>query len=156
MHGEEFELPGGPGPLHPSRVEGTFMGTTNLGNCRLVNLTPHDVTLLVADEDGRESPVVFLPSGHVARVTTCLGDADLNGHDVGWLRRSSFGELVVSSPKGGVNLFPEPDRTGSGTLWLVSAVVAAALRRPDVVSPGDVVRDAAGQVVACRCLLQHT
>jgi hypothetical protein len=90
-----------------------------------VNLTPHIVRL----NDGRE----FAPSGNVARVTSTHTEFI---NDICEVR---FGQ-IVDLPD------PAPD-----TIYIVSGLVAAAARRPDVVSPATGHPDArreAGQIIS--------
>ena len=77
---------------------------------KFTNLTPHVVRL----NDGRE----FAPSGTVARVSSNYSDFDSDG-----IASVSFGQ-VQGLPAA------EPD-----TIYVVSAMVAAAAKRADVVSP---------------------
>lgn len=99
----------------------------------LVNLTPHVLNIHTP------SGVVSLPpSGQVARcssVTSPLGEVD--------------GVPVVSTGFGPVVGLPE---AATGTTYVVSALVATAARRGDVLSPGELVRDAEGRPVGCKGL----
>lgn len=79
-------------------------------NMNYINLTPHVVRL----NDGREFP----PSGTVARVSTTYTEFDSEG--------------VASVSFGAVQGLPAP---ADGTLYVVSAIVAQAAGRHDVVSP---------------------
>lgn len=75
-----------------------------------INLTPHGITL----NDGR----VFEPSGQVARVSSS---------------HTPFNQDAVCSVSfGEVTDLPEPR---DGVMYIVSALVAQAARRDDVVSP---------------------
>jgi hypothetical protein len=91
-----------------------------------VNLTPHAIVL----NDGR----LFPPSGEVARVSSSHSDFDADG-----IASVVFGEVSGLHD-------PLPD-----TFFIVSGLVAAAVKRPDVVSPAsghpDTVRDK-GQIVS--------
>lgn len=92
-----------------------------------INLTPHAIHL----NDGR----VFEPSGKVARVSST---------------HSLFNEnLVCSVEFGEVTDLPEPSE---GTCYIVSALVAQAAKRPDVVSPStghpEAKRNEKGQIVS--------
>lgn len=77
---------------------------------KTINLTPHIVRL----NDGRELP----PSGTVARVASTYTDFDT--------------DFIASVKFGPVQGLPAPV---DGTLYVVSALVAQAAARPDVVSP---------------------
>lgn len=101
----------------------------------LVNLTPHTLNLVVSDRT-----VSVPPSGAVARcaqVSAPAGEVD--------------GVPLVSVSYGEVQGLPEPS---DGVTFVVSALVRAAVpHRHDVASPGDLVRDAGGNVVGCRNLV---
>lgn len=92
-----------------------------------VNCTPHTICL----NNGQR----FEPSGHVARVTAGYTEFDQHG-----VCRATFGEVTG---------LPEPQ---SGTLYIVSGMVAAAVKgRADVISPATGHPDAQrenGQVVS--------
>lgn len=103
----------------------------------IVNLTSHAINVLSSDG----SVVANLPpSGEVARVATAMrkvgvaGDIDLYAQEVG--------EVVgLPTPK-------------EGTLFIVSALVRLAHpERKDLASPGELVRNSAGQPVGCRGLV---
>jgi hypothetical protein len=100
----------------------------------LVNLTPH--TLNIVSGTG----AVSVPSSGVARcaqVSAPAGEVD--------------GVPLVSVNYGEVQGLPEPS---DGVVFVVSALVRAAVpHRRDVASPGDLVRDASGNVVGCRNLV---
>ena len=102
---------------------------------KMINLTPHKISIVVSD-----GTIEIPPSGQVARcaaVQTAAGDA--NGIP---LVRQVFGQ---------VESLPEQEQ---GTIFIVSALVRAAeSTRPDLASPGDLVRDSAGAVVGCRNLI---
>jgi hypothetical protein len=92
-----------------------------------VNLAPHSIHL----NDGREIP----PSGTVARVTAAYTPFDENG--------------ICQAVFGPVQGLPEPQ---PGTIYIASALVAQAAKRPDVVSPAtghpQAKRDANGQIIS--------
>jgi len=104
---------------------------------RLVNLTPHYVTLYRAD--GTVDPIP--PSGSVARVTqetTRVGTV--------------AGVPVVTTRRGPVTGLPDFE-ADDGAGYIVSALVRLALpERIDIFSPADLVRNAAGAVIGCRSL----
>lgn len=104
----------------------------------IVNLTPHTLNILNADASVR---VDVSPSGEVARVTTSRTQTgEVNGLP---LFTTTFGEVSGL-----------PDAT-EGVILVVSGLVAAhpsVRNRTDVFSPGELVRDGAGQPVGCRGL----
>ena len=105
----------------------------------LVNLTPHAVTLVSAT-----GTLTVHPTGHVARVAvtqTPLPSVVLaDGFQVA-ASAPTFGDVVG---------LPAP---APGVVFLVSALVRGAVPdRLDVASPGDLVRDDAGNVTGCRGL----
>ncbi len=103
---------------------------------RLVNLTPHRL-----DSHTPDGVRQIEPSGSVARVATIETAADpIDGIPVAL---TSFGEVVG---------LPDPQE---GVILIVSGIVADAARRPDVVSPGPLIRDAAGQPAGCRGLARR-
>ena len=102
-----------------------------------VNLTPH--VLNIIEEDGS---VYTLPaSGQVARIETTRNVAYVMD-----------GIEIFETVYGQVTGLPErqPD-----TAYIVSALVAQAAKRSDVYSPGELVRNEAGQVIGCRGLTYH-
>lgn len=105
----------------------------DLPQVRIINLTPHTVTVLRENE----GPIEYPPSGMVARCATkrrVIGS--LNGIPI---NRTEFGEVYG---------LPEP---APGVYYIVSALVAQALpQRNDLLIPDDVVRDEAGRIVGCR------
>jgi hypothetical protein len=98
----------------------------------LINLTPHTVVIV----GGPSIP----PSGEVARVSSkSVPVKEVAGVQI---VQTTFGE-VVGLPA-----------AAEGTYYVVSALVRTALpSRTDLLSPGDLVRDATGNVVGCRNLI---
>lgn len=98
-----------------------------------VNLTPHTICL-----PDREVP----PSGVIVRCQ----EHDEEAYEV-------EGVPVVYRRYGAVEDLPPPV---PGTHYLVSALVRLAYpERTDFLSPGDLIRDADGQVVGCGCLVAN-
>ena len=102
---------------------------------KIINMTPHDI-VIVGQNGNRTIP----HSGQVARVSyesfNCGFFEDIP------LMSTTFG-VVTGLPN-----------YQSDTLLIVSAVVrAVAFNRPDLASPGELVRDAGGNVVGCRGLI---
>jgi hypothetical protein len=115
----------------------------------LVNLTPHEVTIV-----GEDGGVLLRipPSGLIARVreeqtpagevTVLPGGPLTGGVEVPLIRRTW----------GPIEGLPEPQFR---TLFITSSLVAQAawaMGRRDVVAPGELVRDAEGRVIGCKNL----
>lgn len=107
---------------------------------KIVNLTPHSLTLV-----GENATLVVPPSGIVARLAvtrTALSPVVVDGV-----------ELVVNLPvMGDVTDLPAAEE---GVVLITSAVVASAVNRPDVMSPGELIRDNAGNVIGARGLCAY-
>jgi rubredoxin len=108
---------------------------------QLVNLTPHEIRLV--PEAGGE--VVVPPSGEVAR---CAVERRLVGH----LLCDGVTVPLHRTVFGAVEGLPAPR---AGVVCIVSALVAQAAKRPDVVSIDDAVRDPQGRIVGARALARH-
>lgn len=102
---------------------------------KIVNCTPHALNIVTA-----HGTVTVAPSGTVARCSqTSTPAGEVNGVP---LSRTTFGAVVD---------LPEPVE---GVILVVSALVRAALpSRTDLASPGELVRDAAGNVIGCKGLI---
>lgn len=100
---------------------------------KFVNLTPHAIHLI----DFNNQMTTFPPDGTIARVSMTSKPAhSFNGIDV----IKQVPGLVVGLP----------DATHD-VIWIVSAMVRLACPlRPDLVSPGDLVRDDQGNIIGCR------
>lgn len=97
---------------------------------KFINLTPHAITDALTGAS-------FPPSGEVARVAATFTPAGEAGGVQ--LFRRTFGEVAG---------LPAPQ---DGVLFIVSALVAdAAKGRTDLVSPGELVRNADGQPIGCK------
>jgi hypothetical protein len=97
---------------------------------RFINLTPHALNIHTS-----EGVVNLPPSGEVARVAmtrTPAGDV--------------AGIPTATVVYGEVSDLPAPVE---GATFIVSGMVAAAVKREDVLSPGPLVRDEAGRPVGC-------
>lgn len=118
-----------------------YQDTYPVQSVHLVNLTPHEIRLI--PEAGGEA--VVPPSGEVARCAVerrVIGHALCDGVTVP-LHRTVFGAVQgLPAPRVGI-------------VYVVSALVAQAARRADVVSVDDAVRDAEGRVVGARALARH-
>ncbi len=101
----------------------------------IVNLTPHALNVVTSG-----GVTTIKPDGTVARCATTSTPA---GEAAGIpLSRTTYGKVIG---------LPDPV---PGVIFVVSALVRAAVpHRGDVASPGDLVRDAAGNVIGCRGLV---
>lgn len=109
-------------------------------NVKLVNKTPHPITLVLDDAKITLAPVLPIPrvsSSSVVTATYTITDGNGIEHEI--VREAPvFGEVVD---------LPEPQE---GVLYVVSMLVAArASNRTDLVSPGRQLRNEAGQVIGC-------
>jgi hypothetical protein len=100
----------------------------------IINLTPHTINIISSNAP------LSIPSTGLARVAvTNYVTGDVNGIT---LYGQQYGE---------VEGLPEP---AEDTLYVVSAIVRAAVPdRLDVASPGELVRNEAGQPIGCRGLV---
>jgi hypothetical protein len=98
-----------------------------------INLTPHSLVV----HSGHSRLTIF-PSGKIARVAAVRTDCDPIG-----------GVETSAVSYGKVTGLPAPVE---GVFYIVSGMVAAAAPRPDVLSPGELVRDENGRPVGCKGL----
>lgn len=104
---------------------------------KFINLTPHDVTVHLPDTATETNRRRTFHVGTVARVSQIT--STVTRHDGISIDTVKFGPVVG---------LPQPV---NGTLFIVSAMVkTAALDRTDLVSPGELVRDAGGNVIGCK------
>lgn len=105
----------------------------------LVNLTPHDV--IIRDHD--DILTTYRASGVVARIVeTATGEPSPDGHRRAVVR---LGDLAgLPAPAGGVTYIV--------SMPCAMALAAAGVRRPDVVYPHELYRDAAGRVIGAHML----
>ena len=104
----------------------------------IVNLTPHTINIINDDKN-----VAIPPSGQVARVsstTKVVGAMQVAVDVVVPITITEFGDVVG---------LPDPT---PGTIFVVSGMVAGQVSREDVFSPGEQVRNDAGQVIGCKTL----
>lgn len=113
-----------------------------------INLTPHQINIF-----GDCLVPVIPPSGEILRVSQrTVPENSIGGVAI---VRTTYGPLQLV--RYGVVL-PHLPPVVPGTLYIVSAMCAdriRELRRTDFVSPGDPVRNDAGQVIGCsnlRCI----
>ena len=101
---------------------------------KIVNLTPHAITLFKGEET-----ITIEPSGIVARVSTRtvrVGDVD--------------GIAITSTEFGEVENLPDSE---NGTIYIVASLVAQRVpERTDVFIPNESVRDDKGRIVGCKSL----
>lgn len=106
---------------------------------KIINLTPH--TVVIVAEDGKTILGSIEPSGSVARTKVAYAaDGEVAGFPA---TRATYG-AVEGLPA-----------SEDGVFYLVSGMVAAhpsVIGRADVVAPGDLVRNEAGQPVGCKGL----
>lgn len=107
----------------------------------IVNLTLHDIIVVADDVPACEVP----PSGLYARVVELVRPGDNLHTDRGAAPTATVSYL----PK--VIDLPEPV---TDTIYIVSRVLASAVRRPDLYFPHDEVRDETGRIIGCRALGQ--
>ena len=109
---------------------------------KLVNLTPHSVTITTAGGRSLEVPA----SGQVARVAT--REVEDESFEI-WAGPNTP-VLLITQEFGEVVGLPAPEE---GKFFIVSALVRAACPgRYDLGSPADLVRDEAGRIIGCRAL----
>jgi hypothetical protein len=112
------------------------MNAAQLSMKQLVNLTPHALTLVTASG----TPITFQASGKIARLKVIRQIQPQIGVD---------GEVydVITPTLGDIDGLPEPVE---GIIYVVSSMVAEKAKRADVLSPGELIRDAAGVIVGAR------
>lgn len=104
---------------------------------QLINLCPHTINIL----DEEAAPIITVqPSGNVARVSQSEEIVAVPGLPCK-ITRQTFGDVVGL-----------PEAT-PGVFFIVSRLVAAACpERDDLLIPGPLVRDDAGNPIGCRGL----
>lgn len=115
----------------------------------IINLTPH--RLIIHKRPGDRIPAVVEQSGLLARIDV---KQDLDGVVCGDIpvHSTAMGSVSCSNADGETLTFPEPQ---DGTVYITSLVVAQAVRRRDVLSPGPLVRDDDGYPIGCLGLSRH-
>jgi len=107
---------------------------------KIKNLTPHALSLV-----GANGTITVPSTGIVARLAvtrTALSPVIVDGV-----------ELAVSLPSlGEVTDLPVAE---DGVILVVSALVAGAVNRPDVMSPGELIRDSNGNVIGAKGLCAY-
>lgn len=101
---------------------------------KTINLTPHAVVIIHG-----EVRVQIPASGQIARISA--SSAPAGTHE---------GIPLVTTTYGNPVGLPDAQE---GVLLIVSALVRSSLPgRTDLASPSDLVRDASGNIIGCRCL----
>lgn len=107
---------------------------------KIQNLTPHSLTLV-----GDNGTLVVPPSGQIARLAVTresLAPVTVDGV-----------QLTVSRPTlGDITGLPE---ALPNVILVVSALVADAAKRPNVMSPGELIRNDSGTVIGARGLCAY-
>lgn len=110
---------------------------------KLVNLTPHHITIHAEAFAGFSAQVELPASGTVARCT-------VDSRSLGTVEHGGVAIPVTTSTIGAVTDLPEPSDVVS---YIVSRIVAEACpTRADLYFPGEAIRDAGGRIVGCRGL----
>lgn len=109
------------------------------GEQTVINLTPHTIQVAQPEDASGDRVWRTLPaSGHVARVAT---------------QAKRLGTAVLGAPVESIGTGPVEGLPSAqeGVVFVVSGMVRSALgsTRPDVVSPGALVRDRDGVVIGC-------
>lgn len=107
-------------------------------NIELVNLTPHDVNIIIEDKT-----LTIATSGTIAR-------CEVTREKTQEIKAEDFQIPINKTVFGEVENLPKPQEN---TLYIVSSLVAQAVpNRSDVVIPDDTVRNDKGQIIGCRGL----
>jgi hypothetical protein len=117
--------------------------------CNLVNLTPHEVTLV-----GEDGGIILRipPSGIVARCREEVNPAGEIAVCPGGPLTPEVAVPLVKRAWGPIDGLPAPQFR---TVFITSSLVAQAAwaqGRRDVVAPGELVRDSEGRVIGCKNL----
>ena len=108
---------------------------------KIVNMTPHELNIVTSSG----ATVILAPAGVVPRLAVTR--ESLPG------LQTELGEIGVVRPTlGEIENLPAPEE---GVVLIVSALVAGAAARRDVMSPGELVRDPAGIVIGCKGLCAY-
>lgn len=109
---------------------------------KLINLTPHAV-IIYSD---RNTPLFAVPaSGMVARIKTSVEQVGsiTSEEDIVPVFTTRFDGEPIGLPD------PQPD-----TIYIVSGIFRMYCPRPDLYQPGELVRNAAGEIIGCIGLSQ--
>lgn len=112
---------------------------------KLINLTPHAITIHAEAFAGFSARVELPASGTVARCA-------VTSRSIGTVEHGGVAIPVTTTALGAVTDLPEPS---DGVGYIVSRIVAEACHtRSDLYFPGEAIRDERGQIVGCRGLCQ--
>lgn len=124
----------------------------------LRNLTPHQVTIRVGDDESPAAVVTLPPIGVVARAEEVVRDGD----PITTCMPSGDGETRINVPTVEVTYgqpvdLPDPE---PGVGYIVSHITVEAARQAgrttsDLYTTHDLIRDDQGRIVACRALARH-
>ena len=103
----------------------------------IINCTPHSIS-----SHHKDGVLEIAPSGIVPRV-------GVSKEDAGDIRFNGLTVPAYRTTMGEVTGLPEPE---PGSIFVVSALVANAAKRMDVMSPGELIRDEKGQPIGCKGL----
>lgn len=118
----------------------------------LINLTPHTLNIRKIDGTFLELP----PSGDVARLSTATPAAEIHNDYPAGVRNATFIDGVQIRTPIVQRVIGLPDPV-EGQAYIVSLVVRQAVpERLDVLSPGDLIRNEAGQPIGCDGLHANT
>lgn len=124
-----------------SRVKDSTKDSSKESAVKIVNLTPHSITVL---RDGEEI-AVYEASGSIAR---CEAKTGVVGEIAGIpLTETRFGKLYLIDRDRVEHELPEIQ---DGTFYIVSALVARTAQREDFVIVNDTVRDDSGRIIGCQ------
>jgi hypothetical protein len=126
----------------------------------LRNLTPHEVTIRVGDDESPDAVVTLPPSGVVARAKELTREDDRVTIRMVSDDGQSFSLIhipVVQVAYGPPVDLPDPE---PGVGYVVSHITVEAARQAgrttsDLYTTTDFVRDDMGRIVACRALARH-
>jgi hypothetical protein len=104
---------------------------------KIVNLTPHPVNIQT-DSNTIEIP----PSGKIARCVESITELEP-------IEYQEYHIKAIIKQFGKVENLPEPE---NGVIYIVSLPVSQAVKRPDVFTIGDAIRNEKGQVIGAKTL----
>lgn len=105
---------------------------------KIVNLTPHAITII------GENTIVIEPSGIVTRISATTKNCGTY-----FLDDFNFDVPITVNSYTEVENLPKQVK---GTIYIVSALVANAVKRHDLYIPNETVRDDLGRIIGCKSL----